>query len=193
MSKTVMRAVMIGLVAMLGTKVEAHYYAFAGKAKYCSVCVDAELAEHEEHAVNLTNLTELPALHSEKVEFCVTTESIDILCPSNATKKEVWKRVRLPVVRQQIVPGITTIQGIISDDSLKDPGKHPDFCQGEIPDAVLVRAMKLEIETYACAILDPNKCELVSELNGKCRLSKTYGFSDGGSPYDCSWGLPQTY
>ena len=180
MSKTVMRVMMIGLVAMLGAKVEAHYYVAGGQAKRCSVCVDAELAEHEEHTVNLTNLTEVPALHSEKVEFCVTTESVDILCPSNAKKKEVWKRVRLPVVQQQIVPGVTTVQGIVSDDSLKDPSKHPDFCQGEIPDAVLIRAMKLKMETYTCAILDPNKCELYSELNGKCRLSKTYGFSDSG-------------
>ena len=88
MSKTVMRVMMIGLVAMLGAKAEAHYYVVAGKAKYCSVCVDAELAEHEEHSVNPTTLTEVPALHSEKVEFCVTTKSIDILCPSNARKKK---------------------------------------------------------------------------------------------------------
>ena len=182
-----MRVMMIGVVAMLGTKVEAHYYAFKGKAKYCSVCVDAELADHEEHAVNLTNLIEVPALHREKVEFCVTTESIDILCPSKA--KRVWKRVRLPVVRQLIVPDATTVQGIVSDDSLKTP----DLCQGLLPDAVLIRAMELKIKTYACAILDLKKCESVSELKGRCRLSTTYGFSDVGSPYDCSWGLPQIY
>ena len=72
MSKTVMRVMMIGLVAMLGAKAEAHYFIVGGKAKYCSVCVD----------VNLTH-DEMPPLdHPEEVEFSLTTTSVDILCPN---------------------------------------------------------------------------------------------------------------
>ena len=43
MSKTVMRVMMIGLVAMLGAKAEAHYFIVGGKVKYCSVCVDVDV------------------------------------------------------------------------------------------------------------------------------------------------------
>jgi hypothetical protein len=34
---------MIGLVALLGAKAEAHYVYVSGKYKYCSICVDAKL------------------------------------------------------------------------------------------------------------------------------------------------------
>jgi hypothetical protein len=36
--KSAMRVMMVGLVAMLGFKAEAHYVVVNGKAKYCSGC-----------------------------------------------------------------------------------------------------------------------------------------------------------
>jgi hypothetical protein len=45
--KRAMRVMMIGLVAMLGAKAEAHYYIVGGKVKYCSVCVDVASINHD--------------------------------------------------------------------------------------------------------------------------------------------------
>ena len=202
MSKTVKRAIrvmMIGLVAMLGAKAEAHYYVVAGKAKYCSVCVDAELAEHEEHPVNPATSTEVPD-HGEGVEFCVKTKKITVLCPNEV--KKVWAPAKL-IVRQPIRSGVSTRFDL---KSLVDP----HFCQGMTPPiAVLARRIRVAIKTYACADptnsdpanSDPTKCETVSEWKAKCKLPKEYGFHNppvpgvtppvpaGVTAYDCSWQI----
>lgn len=194
MSKTVMRVMMIGLLAMLGAKAEAHYYVVAGKAKYCSVCVDAELAEHEEHPINPATQTKEFAPHNEEVEFCVTTKSVDIMCPLSGAKR-MWVEQPL-VIRKPIGPdditGITTaqVEGVFTSLPLVET--H-DFCQGEGPPiAVLIRAMKVEIKTHACGILDRTNCEAVSFVTGKCRLPEEYGLPNvpPGTLYDCSWRWP---
>ena len=178
--KRVMRVMMVGLVAMLGAKAEAHYYAFKGKAKYCSVCVESELAKHEEHPNNpATDIV----THTEHAEFCVTTTPADVSCPPG-TQLNSPAQVKVPlVVRKQIVTteDVTKVEGVIDTSG---------FCKGFSPLHALIRKMKVKIKTYACANSD---CEPVSKLEGTCRLPRKYGFSDVGAPYNCSWQLPWTY
>jgi hypothetical protein len=77
MSKTVKRVMtvmMVGLVAMLGAKAEAHYIMLGGKLKYCSVCC-------------VVDLVGVPNPHSGGEVKCEATAS-SILCPDGTEYKQ---------------------------------------------------------------------------------------------------------
>jgi hypothetical protein len=75
MSKTVkraMRAMMIGLVALLGAEAEAHYYVASGKYKYCSLHC----------AVQLTEVPD-PISNPAQVRCEATATLVEIVCPKD--------------------------------------------------------------------------------------------------------------
>ena len=81
--KTVMTVTMIGLVAMLGAKAEAHTRIINGKPRVCSVCDDD--ATVEEVPANFIGLAEL---------IVKTQKTVTILCP----KEEVQVKTELTLV-----------------------------------------------------------------------------------------------
>jgi len=175
MCKTIMRLMMIGLVAMLGAKAEAHYVVVKGKVKYCSVCVEAELKEDKGNPVD-------PKTHDEKVEFRLMTKKIEILCPKE-TVVQSTKNVTL-VVRKLIVQ---EVEGVVFDEASL---VNSNFCPDSSPPDVLVRAMKVEIKTYACDLLDPPTCKQVRKsVKLDCKLPKKFDFNNKPPPgilYVCS-------
>lgn len=187
MSKTVMRAMMIGLVAMLGAKVEAHYIVVSNKVKYCDVCIESDLV-HEEHAVNPVTRTEEPAPHSEEVEFCVTPKKIE--CPGSEART-VLKRVVPLLLRMPLVPKVTPTRTYVEGRFDERSFRTQKFCQGELPLAKpIVRAMDVEIKTFACRTSPRRKCKRVSYAKGECTLPTEYGPEvPDQTPYDCTWRL----
>lgn len=168
MSKTVMRVMMIGLVAMLGAEAEAHYFIVGGKVKYCSVCVDVKLIKDET----------VPDVHLEEVEISLTTTSVDILCGTQISSPG---QVNPLVVRRPIDGGdITTqldsngvqvttaeVEAIVSDTALL---VNRSFCGGIRPRDVLIREMHLTIKQCTLTPCVP----AVSTLDVNCTLSAKF-------------------
>ncbi|MCA1851884.1 MAG: hypothetical protein LC647_05690, partial [Beggiatoa sp.] len=126
---------MIGLVALLGAKAEAHYVYVAGKYKYCSVCVDAKL-KGEKDSIN-------PTTHTEELEFLLTTKSVEILCPDEQIPSSFGLILGLVVRRPIGGDDITTqvngqdgplttaeVEACVSDVALL---VNSDFCGGVPP------------------------------------------------------------
>jgi hypothetical protein len=192
MSKTVKRVtrvMIVGLVAMLGAKAEAHYTVRYGKAYYCSVDVVAKLT-----GVDPIDLT-------AEAESVVTTKKVEYSC-SDGTRgqsTEGWTltaRRLIHLDRDQdqhlgITVGIKTIPPappvefvtaelviIVSDQPLLDR-----FCptsSGEI----IIRSMSVVINIYTAA-----RSVLASTAEFKnCTLSNKYNLSTLppiGFRYDC--------
>ncbi len=84
-AKRVMTVTMIGLVAMLGAKAEAHTFWFRGKPRVCSVCSDGELRDVREDPRSIFAVAEL----------IVRTQKARILCPD---KTEVQVNEELTLI-----------------------------------------------------------------------------------------------
>jgi hypothetical protein len=170
MSKRAMKVMLVGLVAMLGVKAEAHWKVVAGKLKFCSVCIEVEL-EEDRGTVD-------PNTHTEEVEFRLMTEKVEILCPGG-TVVQSEDKVTL-VVRKPIDQG--DMKGVVSDTAFL---AKPNFCPGSKPLDVLIRATKVEIKTYACYLPDPSTpeepptCEQVREfVKLNCKLPNKFNFKN---------------
>jgi hypothetical protein len=182
MFKRAMRVMMVGLVAMLGFKAEAHYVVVNGKVKYCSVCVYAQLEKG--NPVDLITTEEVDLItHTEKVQFCLKTKEVEILC-SNGTVVQSTENVTLVVqklIDDQIDLGVTIeVRGVFSDEALLNALlAKTNFCPGlSLPSDVLIRAAKVEIKTYACN-LDPTlECEQVKFVELDCMLPKKFNFEN---------------
>jgi hypothetical protein len=175
MFKRAMRVVMmIGLVALLGAKAEAHYVYVSGNYKYCSICVDAKL-KGEEDSIN-------PTTHTEELEFLLTTELVEILCPDGrivfssdlfqfVVKKTIGKDDITIQVNGQNGPLTTAeVKACVSDTALL---LNSVFC-GVKPKAVLIRQMRAEITTSACYIL----CDTVDTFVTDCILPAKYNLNN---------------
>ncbi|MGH8607921.1 MAG: hypothetical protein ACREX9_11030 [Gammaproteobacteria bacterium] len=193
MSKTVMRVMMIGLVAMLGAKAEAHYFIVGGKAKYCSICVDVKLIYED-----------VPPPHTEELEFVATIpqEKAEILCLDGTVKKstdEVVLRVRKLIGQGDITEAqlgtdsATTaeVEAIVSDAAFltKKINKF-NVCPDFSPVDVLVRAVNLKIISNQCT---STPCKPVSSLEAVCTLSDKFDLKNYPKKlppietrYDCS-------
>jgi hypothetical protein len=186
-----MRVMMVGLVAMLGFKAEAHYIVVNGKVKFCSICVDVELEENKGNPVDLITHTEEVDLitHTEEVEFCLKTKEVEILCP-NGTVVQSTKKVTL-VVRELIdlvdLGDTIKVGGVFSREALL---KAFNFCPGlSLPSDVLIRAAEVEIKTNACNLVSTLGCEQVDFVKLNCKLPSQFTFSHPppvGELYGCS-------
>ena len=116
MSKTVkraMRVMMIGLVALLGVKAEAHYVYYAGRYKYCSLHCVADLKK-------VPDPIEEPA----KVKCEATATSVEILCPDQS-------------LVQSPVNWVLVGQGPIDQSNWNDQGKAHVEVNLPMPDSLL--------------------------------------------------------
>jgi hypothetical protein len=194
-SKRVMGVLTVGLVAMLGAEAEAHYIVVAGKAKYCSVCVDVGL--HGDEAT---------PPHDEEVEVTVTTSITEYLCQN--TIQTVTDQVAL-VVRTSIEQGdithatdqngtllLTTTAEVknivVSDMALLVASNPSNPCGNVAPSDVLIRAMSLKI--VYCDPGDLTLCKPLSTLQfEQCTLPVKFNFNNYpnklppvGTLYDCT-------
>lgn len=163
MSKTVkrvMRIMMVGLVAMLGAKAEAHYFWFFGKIKFCSVCLDPGTDDQG----NDLSLTDVPADLNDPskpapavVELSVKAKLVEISCPQPPTviqsKVNVTLEGETPSDLWGYDPNAETavVSVRVDDDSLNNvcPGR------GE----VRILKMSATANAYECTGLDPaNPC-----------------------------------
>jgi hypothetical protein len=208
MSKTVkkaMRVMMVGLVALLEAKAEAHYVYYAGRYKYCSVCNEAQLTE-QDGSID-------PGPHTEKLQFVLTPKSIEILCPNEnipiSIDDPLLQNLSLEVQKIIDVGDITTLNGnggplttaevraCVNDAALlMNSTLHQLWDQvcgvDVIPTAVLIREMKAEIETSWCKVSNPLKCGTVStHVDDDCTLPNYSNLSNypknlnKGAFYDC--------
>lgn len=179
---------MIGLVALLGAKAEAHYVYVSGQYKYCSICVDAKL-KGEEDSINLTT-------HTEELEFLLTTELVEILCPDGrivsssdlfqfVVKKPIGKDDITTQVNGQGGPLTTAeVRACVSDTALLE---NSVFC-GVKPKDVLIREMRAEITTSACYILNIPQCDTVDTFVTDCILPAEYDLNHrppSGTLFEC--------
>ncbi|MDQ3774177.1 MAG: hypothetical protein M3461_07330 [Pseudomonadota bacterium] len=181
---------MIGLVALLGAKAEAHYYVASGKYKYCSVCSETQLTPQD------GSIDSDP--HTEKLKFVLTPKLIEILCPNEqipiSIDDPLLQNLSLEVQKTIDAGDITTllngnggplttaeVTACVNDaallvnstlDQLWDQICGVDV----IPTAVIIRNMKAEINTLACDVLNTdvlNTCDTVStHVDDDCTLPK---------------------
>ena len=163
--KRVMRVMMVGLIAMLGAKAEAHWYVVGGTPKRCSHCVDGELKkDHIKHdAFTHTDVAEFRLTH-EKGRLCVPPNRKCIT--TKITNAKVKDGLHL-VVLKQIVAGDATYEAIEIDDNgiiFTAPAtfnlvakfsdsllKDEPLCPGPaLPIDVLIRETALKIVSYWC-------------------------------------------
>jgi hypothetical protein len=201
--KKVTRVMMVGLIAMLGAKAEAHWYVAGGTPKRCSHCVDAELTDRDEkHDFE----------HTEEADFHLTAKTVRLLCQTTdngvSTLDLTNRSVDLAVQKRIVPPGDVTYRSIDSGRSPEGPAtfdltaKFSDLLLKEDPDLlcvgtgllrlppidVLILNTSLTIVTYACK---PGAvCEVLSRFErGSCTLRNSVNFTNNyppiGTPYVC--------
>lgn len=196
-SKTVKRVttvMMIGLVAMLGAKAEAHYILVKNKIKFCSICIDVEHTEADTPAeVDVVMEADTPA----EVEVVVTTKNVEILC-STGTVVKLTKPVMLST-RKAITnitkSSIININGepisgakeevVVSDAPFLAPFRdvRTTFCPSRSnPLDVLIREMFVEIDTF------DTQSKLAYTWKAACVLPAKFHFKNRppfGHDYTC--------
>jgi len=152
MSKTVKRVMtvmMIGLVALLGAKAEAHTRWFNGKPRVCSICDDD------------ATLMEVPnGLY--QADLIVKTQLVTILCPGTV---ELKSRKEWTLIGQSAPIAVKSESGIgqvafrfrVSDQPIVNFG----FCgvrNGEpiLPDLLQITKMSAKYKAYECNGFDPD-------------------------------------
>lgn len=194
--KTVTGLVIVGLVAMLATPAEAHYFIVGGKLKYCSICIDADLIYHNEGA------------HHELIEFKATIlkGNAEILCKNGevvTSTADAVLTLRKPInpddidltIEEKSGIGSAEVEALLSDAVFLNPDKLDGFgnCTDASPVDVLVRATKVEINTYACQNDKLKKCLPVDNTFGlDCMLPENFTLKDypknrppEGTSYEC--------
>ncbi len=205
--KRVMRVMMVGLIAMLGAKAEAHYYVIGGIPKRCSHCVDGEFGkDHKEHDA---------VAHTDVAEFRLSTKKVDYLCPptgsiQQSTIANAMVKKDLVVLKQivegdaayrdkggvyitgdatyteitfengsfvPVEPAMFNVVVKFSDSPLKDKA----VCPGSVlPVDVLIRETDLSIVSYWCDAGDPEKKCVVFDkyFSPSCTLANKWNLAN---------------
>ncbi|MGH8489429.1 MAG: hypothetical protein ACREXS_11355 [Gammaproteobacteria bacterium] len=198
-SKTVkraMRVMMIGLVAMLGVKAEAHYIVVKGRCVWHSLeCYREDEAPQDP----------VPILFPPVGEVVATPLKVQVLCPGGVQdldlSKEEWTLAAQKPILQSDITRVTTPRGktsgnaewtvVVSDAHfLEDP--EAVFCPDrKNPQEVLIHEMSVKMNLY-CSRFDP-KCKPNvphSTWEAKsCVLPVGFDVKNlpaRGTPYSCS-------
>jgi hypothetical protein len=153
-----MKVMLVGLVAMLGVKAEAHWKIVAGKLKFCSICSDATLTEVPPHPDPLVNLP-APAV----AELIVKTKLVTISCPDNTEvqlKKPVTLSAQTPSGKWldwDSKKKTARVEFFVSDKPFVDLGLCGVDQNGMPvqPDAVQILKMNATYNAYECTGSDP--------------------------------------
>jgi hypothetical protein len=172
----------VGLLAMLGTKTEAHYMHVNGKWVYHSIGCQATIGSLSDPPDRLAVVCE------------VTTAVVETLCPDLSI-------VSLPIqvtlsAERQIAPGKTKVEVIVSDAPLLDVDLNPS-CGDSTPIDVLIRNMDSTISVFQCAgpVGDPCSVRLLtSTAAAQCELPAQFNLDNypknlppDGTPFTCTY------
>lgn len=200
MYKRVMRVMMVGLLAMLGAKAEAHYIVVGGRCYWHS----GECTRKDKDVQD-----PVPILFPPIGEVVVTPKEVEILCSDGIVHKpdlaseELALSTRNPIVQSNITRVITAgsktsrnaeWSGIVSDAHfLEDPTST--FCgKSGPPVEAIVRTMAVKINLYCSPITDtkcfskPNEPHSTWQAE-KCTLPAAFDVKNlpaRGTRYDCS-------
>ncbi len=117
----------VGLLAMLGTKAEAHYVYANGRWYYHSVGCEVEIGS-------------LPNPRDDVIVKCaVTTVEVEAKCSNGSITDPLSIEVLL-TDQEELEAGQTEVEVIVDDDSLRSNSSIVSECGG-IADDVLIRSM----------------------------------------------------
>jgi hypothetical protein len=194
MSKTVKTIGLLGLalLAMLGTKAEAHYIYVNGRWIYHSVGCIAEL----ESVLN-------PATVPSSVECVVNTGLVETLCQGpNGLVHTVSLPIQVTLVSKALIapgdvtgPGLAEVEVIVPDAPLLNVNLNP-ACVNSTPIAVLIHNMASTITVFRCVglVADPCLVRLVtSTAEAQCELPAQFNLENypanlppDGTPFTCT-------
>lgn len=171
----------VGLLAMLGTKAEAHYMYVNGDWVYHSIGCQATIG----------SLLNPPG---PLVEECVVnTAMVETLCPDLSI---VSLPIQVSLVAQVLMaPGQTQAEVIVSDAPLLDVNLNPS-CGDSTPTDVLILNMNSTISIFQCVgpVVAPCSVRLLtSTAAAQCELPAQFNLDNypenlppDGTPYTCT-------
>jgi hypothetical protein len=177
----------IGLLAMLGTKAEAHYMYVNGKWVYHSIGCQATIGSLSDPPDRLV------------VECVVDTAVVETLCPDMSIVS-LPIQVRL-VAQVLITPGQAQVEEvkvevIVSDAPLLNVNLNPS-CGDSTPTDVLIRNMDSTISIFQCAgpVGDPCSVRLLTSIAAaQCELPAKFKLDNypknlppDGTRYTCTY------
>jgi hypothetical protein len=163
---------LVGLLAMLGTKVEAHYMYVSGEWVYHSVGCIAEIESVSD-----------PATVPASVECVVATVQVETLCPDLSIVSspiEVSLIAQAPITLDNIITeGRAQVEVIVPDTPLLNLSIVQNACItiGSTPIAVLIRHIESTVNVLECigplclvrqlssTFEEPVQCELPAQFN----------------------------
>jgi hypothetical protein len=157
----------VGLLAMLGTKAEAHYIFVNGKWVWHSVGCQSTIGD-------------LPNPPDPLIAKCdVITIQVDARCPDLSIVSVLIEESL--TAQKQIPPGLTTFEVIVPVVSLLNNGNIVIACGGT-PNAILIRDM---VSTVTIQCVGPSAscpAPLVTTSTKKARCWLPYDFGDYPPP-----------
>lgn len=170
--------ILVALLAMLGTKAEAHYMYVNGEYYYHSVGCQATIG-------SLSNPPDPLA-----VQCVVTTAQVETLCQDLSI---VSLPIQLSLSAQvQIPPGQTQVEVLVSDSPLLNPAVN-NTCGNLAPIAALIRNMASTVTISQCVGSDCSVRLVTSTAQAQCALPAGYNLSNypanlppDGTPFTCT-------
>jgi hypothetical protein len=168
----------VALLAMLGTKAEAHYMYVDGEYYYHSVGCQ----------VTIGSLASPP--DPLAVGCLVVTAQVETLCPDLSIVK---LPIQLNLSNQVLIPpGQTQVEAIVSDSPLLDPTVN-NACGGVAPIAALIRNFVGTVTISKCSGLGCLVKLMTSTAVSTCTLSASYDLVNypahlppDGTPFTCA-------
>lgn len=185
--KRVMTVMMVGLVAILGTKAEAHYMYVSGKYYYHSVGCEVTIGSVPVHPDPVEVKCQLITITQDPITGQILPP-VEVLCQNQNI-------ITLPnpvsLVAQVLTdPGETHVEVIVSSSPFL---QH--LCDGSDPTAVLIHNFASTITISKCVGLFANPCSVLLPTSTattlRCMLPTEenydiYNLPDDGTPYTCS-------
>ena len=166
MFKSVKTIALVGLLAMLGTKAEAHYMYYDGRYYYHSVGCEVTIGD-------------LPSSPDPVAVHClVATLKLETLCPDESI---VSSLLQVNLSAQELLDaGETQVEVLVSDSPLLNPNIN-NACGSSTPTDILIRKMASTVTISQCASLVGHPCSVLvttSTAATTCELSEDYDLED---------------
>jgi len=180
-----------GLLAMLGSKAEAHYMYANGRWVYHSVGCISEIEPVSD-----------PATYPAAVGCTVTTAQVETLCQDGSgfvypvsLSLQLTLDALAAIVPANVTGGQAEVEVVVPDAPLLNVNLNPS-CVNATPIAVLIRSMASTITVFRCVGLlgDPCLVRLVtSTAEALCELPAQFSFDNypenlppDGTPFSCT-------
>jgi hypothetical protein len=180
-----------GLIALLGTKADAHYMYASGRYIYHSVGCIAEI----EAVPN-------PAVSPAVVECIVVTAVVETLCQDASGNRypviaplQVSLSAQASIVPANVTAGLAEVEVVVPDSPLLNVNLNLS-CTSATPIAVLIRNMAPTVTVFRCvgSIAGPCAVRLMtSTATALCELPAQYSLDNypanlppDGTPFACT-------